>query len=322
MQPAGWKWSFWFLAMATFCISILSYFVIPSPATPPPPKTTPSSDQNLYRLSRPALPQSKAQFDYLGCVTGVSGLILINFAVNQAPLVGWKTPYIYYLLILGAFIFALFIYIELKIASHPLVPLRGLSKEAGFVLGCIAAGWGSHGIWIYYFYLFLEDLRGCTALSAVAQTLPVAVTGTMAALSVGFLLKKFRVGYVMMAAMLCFLIGAVLLATAPVKQSYWTQIFLSVLIMPGGMNLSFPAGTIILSNAMPREHQGIAASLISTMVNYSISTGLGIAGTIAVNTDDHGRDPLGGFRGAWYFGIGLSALGVVIAGWFVIKSKT
>jgi MFS family permease len=121
--------------------------------------------------------------------------------------------------------------------------------------------------------------------------------------------------------MLCFLVGAVLLATAPVEQSYWTQIFLSVLIMPGGMNLSFPAGTIILSNALPREHQGIAASLISTMVNYSISTGLGIAGTIAVNTDKHGQDPLAGFRGAWYFGIGLSALGVVIAGWFVLKTR-
>ncbi|KAF2814062.1 major facilitator superfamily MFS-1 [Mytilinidion resinicola] len=320
LKPSGWAWSFWFLAIATFLVSILSYLVIPAPTTPPP-TMTPTTDKNLLRLSQPMRPQSGAQFDYLGCFSGVSGLILINFAVNQAPLVGWKVPYIYYLLVLGVVVFGFFIYVELKIASHPLVPLRGLSKEAGFVLGCIAAGWGSHGIWIYYYYLFLEDLRGCTALSAVAQTLPVAVTGTMAALSTGFLLKRFQVGYVMMAAMMCFLLGAILLATAPVDQSYWTQTFLSVLVMPGGMNLSFPAGTIILSNAMPREHQGIAASLISTMVNYSISTGLGIAGTIAVNTNDHGRDPLGGFRGAWYFGIGLSALGVFIAGWFVYHSR-
>jgi hypothetical protein len=56
------------------------------------------------------------------------------------------------------------------------------------------------------------------------------------------------------------------------------------------MDLSFPCGTIILSNAMPREHQGIAASLINTVVNYSISLSLGIAGTIIRYTQDQANE--------------------------------
>jgi hypothetical protein len=33
------------------------------------------------------------------------------------------------------------------------------------------------------------------------------------------------------------------------------------------MDMSFPAGTLILSNAVKKEHQGFAASLVATVVN-------------------------------------------------------
>jgi hypothetical protein len=74
--------------------------------------------------------------------------------------------------------------------------------------------------------------------------------------------------------------------------------------MPWGMDLSFPCGTIILSNAMPREHQGIAASLINTVVNYSISLSLGIAGTIIRYTQDQANE-IKRYHYSWYFAIGL-----------------
>ena len=77
--------------------------------------------------------------------------------------------------------------------------------------------------------------------------------------------------------------------------------------------MSFPAAVIILSNAMPPEHQGLAASLVNTVVNYSISIGLGMAGTVESHVNDSGTDLLKGYRGAWYLGIGLASIGVVVA---------
>lgn len=124
----------------------------------------------------------------------------------------------------------------------------------------------------------------------------------------------------MVIAMCCFLAGQILIATTPVSQIYWAQTFVSLIIMPWGMDMSFPAGTIILSNGMPREHQGIAASLINTVVNYSISIGLGFTGTIILQTNDGGRDVLGGYRNAWYFGIGLDGIGLFIALGFLFVS--
>jgi len=100
-------------------------------------------------MAQPATPPgaSPPRFDYLGCVTGVVGLILINFALNQAPLVGWGTPYIYLLFISGVITTAFFIYAEFKLTDNPLVPVRGLQPQALLTLGCVAAGWASHGIW-------------------------------------------------------------------------------------------------------------------------------------------------------------------------------
>lgn len=85
------------------------------------------------------------------------------------------------------------------------------------------------------------------------------------------------------------------------------------------MDMSFPAGTILLSNHMPKEHQGLAASLVNTMVNYSISIALGIAGTVEVSVNNHGAteaDLMWGIRSAWWTGVALAGCGVVLGALF------
>lgn len=86
--------------------------------------------------------------------------------------------------------------------------------------------------------------------------------------------------------------------------------------------MSFPSGTILLSNSMPREQQGMAASVVNTVVNYSISLSLGIAGTIESNVNDGGRDILRGYHGALYLAMGLSGLGFLVAMTSLSKEAT
>jgi MFS family permease len=301
----GWPWAFWATALAALCFTFLSYCVIPD------------------SMAQPAAPpgQSIPKFDFLGCATGVTGLLLINFALNQAPLVGWGTSYVYFLLIIGIIMTVAFFCIELFLAKSPLLPMRGLQPQALLTLSCIAAGWASHGIWLYYLFLFFMKIREQSPLIATVELLPVVPLGIAFALSTNYLVKKLHVSKVMLLAMLFFLIGTLFLAFAPENQTYWALTFLSVIVMPGGMNLSFPAGTILLSNAMPREHQGKAASLVSTVVNYSIASGLGIAGSIERHVHDTGGSALDGYRAAWYLGIGFSTLGVCISLFFVWTSR-
>jgi MFS family permease len=257
------------------------------------------------------------KFDYLGCISGVSGLILINFALNQAPIVGWAVPYVPVLLVLGFLIILGFFYVELYVAKNPLFPARGLQPQALLALACIAAGYASHGIWIYYLYLFEERIRHKSPLLTTAGLIPVAPVGIAFAMSTNFLIKKIHVSRVMFIAMICFCLGTILIAFAPEHQTYWAQTFLSIVVAPGGMNLSFPAGTILLSSAMPREYQGKAASLVGTVVNYSIASGLGLAGSVERNVNRDGNSPLKGYRSAWYLAIGFSGAGVLISIYFL-----
>lgn len=82
--------------------------------------------------------------------------------------------------------------------------------------------------------------------------------------------------------------------------------------------MSFPSGILILSDAMPAEDQGVAGSLVTTAVNYSISLGLGFAGVVESYVNDDGQDILKGYRGASYMGLGLAGLGVMVATSFMI----
>ncbi|KAL9623502.1 MAG: hypothetical protein Q9160_002182 [Pyrenula sp. 1 TL-2023] len=86
-----------------------------------------------------------------------------------------------------------------------------------------------------------------------------------------------------------------------------------MLITAWGMDISFPASTFLISNMVPAKRQGIGASLITTVVNYSVSIGLGIAGTVEsrVNIDD--TRLLEGYRSALWTAVGLSGLGLVIS---------
>jgi MFS family permease len=318
---AWWPWEFWILAIVCIIAMGLAFVILP--------------DENI---ATPEITgKARPQFDYLGTITGVSGLVLINFALNQAPLVTWSNPYIGTLLGIGFLFMIAFVFVELYATDYPLIPIRGLHKDAVFALTCIVAGWGSHGIWAYYLYLFLEHLRGHSALLTSAETSPVAITGVLFAFSTVWLLKRMNVSYVMFIAMTFFMVGSLLLATMPIQQTYWAQTFVSILIMPGAMNLSYPAANILMSSALPKDKQGIAASLVSTMVNYSISCGLGFAGTIDRYVIDeaakkrgwvpgsgnpaplHDRSPrvtearLEGLRGAYWFAVGLGGLGMAVA---------
>ncbi|PVI04252.1 MFS general substrate transporter [Periconia macrospinosa] len=294
-ELAWWPWSFWALSIACIIAMALSYIVLPP-------------DDILADEEKKA---QRPKFDYWGTITGVSGLVLVNFALNQAPLVTWANPYAGALLGGGIVCLIVFILVELYATDYPLIPIRGLGIEATFALTCIVAGWASHGVWVYNLYLFLEHLRGHSALLTSAETSPVAVTGVIFAFSTVWLIQRVGIGQVMFFSMTCFMGASLLIVTMPLHQIYWAQTFASLLIAPGAMNLSYPAANMLLSSTLPRKQQGIAASLVSTMVNYSISCGLGVAGTI--DSPEVTNLRLSGMRAAYWFATALGGLGMVVA---------
>jgi len=171
-----WPWAYWIMGIVLFTYTATSFLILP-------PDELDSS--------------SKASFDIAGTITGVVGLILFNFVWNQAGVVGWQAPYTYVLLLIGILFFAAFVYVETHVARHPLVPINMISKEALYALSIIACGWSSFGIWVYFIWQMLLELRHHSALSAAAQGSPCAISGLLASLAVFLLVSRVQVAYIM-----------------------------------------------------------------------------------------------------------------------------
>lgn len=301
VQRLTWEWTYYICALISALVCILALIVVP---------------QDEARSER----ANDESFDYVGALLGICGLVLFNVAWNQAPTVGWSTPYTYILLIIGFVLLCAFVFAETKV-KHPLVPFKIFNRKIVLALACIACGWGTFGIWVFYFFVMLKDLRQQTALMVTAQLTPAAVCGFLASGLTGFLLsKRVPVSVVMFGAMSAFMTVAMLLATMPVSQTYWSQAFVCAIIGPFGMDMSFPAATIMFSTSVPRHHQGMAASVVTTVVNYSISIALGFAGTmIAYTTPGATVDQVtSSVHHSAYMGVGLSGLGMCFAALSII----
>ncbi|KAI1338208.1 MFS general substrate transporter [Xylariaceae sp. FL0016] len=306
-----WPWAFWAFSIILATVTVVGVYAIP----PCPAK---------FRRDIPrGFKETMQQLDMIGTILGVTGLVLFNFSWNQAPIVGWQRPYVFVLLIIGALFLAGFFVYETHYAKHPLIPFHALSRDVSFVLGAVACGWSSFGIWFFYTWQFLLVLRQEPPLLATAMFVPVAVSGACAAIFTGFMISRLGSPVIMTCALVAFTVGHILVATTPVNQTYWAQTFVSMIVMPWGMDMSFPAGTLILSDSVPREHQGIAASLVNTVVNYSISLGLGFAGTVEIHVNNGGRTPadlLRGYHGAFYMAVGLAGLGILVCVSFLVRT--
>lgn len=217
-QLVWWPWGYWVMGIVCFILAAMGFLVIPYT---PRPKT----DRSVNLAER---------IDLYGAALGISGLVLINFAWNQAPLVGWKTPYTYAMLIVGLFLLVVFGFVE-KSAPRPLLPREALKGDLAWVLGCIACGWSSFGVMIYYFFQFNMVIKENSGLLATAKFSGAAVSGAIASVVTGFLLGHFSPSFIMFCAMGAFTTGLALLATTPVHQIYWCQMFLTSIITPWGM---------------------------------------------------------------------------------------
>ncbi|KAH2013622.1 hypothetical protein KXV97_007286 [Aspergillus fumigatus] len=259
-QYVWWPWVMWTYSIGCFIIAAVGLWVIPS---------------DYPRCQKAAT----LQFDYIGSVLGVAGLLLLNISWNQAPIDGWSTPYVYVLLIGGFLVLGLFVLQERR--------APGIRSWINFAM-CL--------FWI----------QQCSSRQGPSQ-------GILPALATPYLMAVITSGWLMAIACAAFLGGCILQSTAPVEQSYWMNTFWSFVIMAWGMDISFPASTTILSDAVPVKHQGASASLVNTVINYSIAIGLGIAGTVEAEVSHQGVNQLRGYRAALWSSVGLAALAFGIA---------
>ena len=175
----------------------------------------------------------------------------------------------------------------------------------------------SNGIFLWYMVAWMQLLRGKTILQFGIQWTPFVIMATAGTFIAAWLIPRLAAQWILAIGSATILIANILLATMPVQQIYWAQVFPATIFMAFCPDFVYVAAQIVASNSVKRRQQGIAASLIATLNLYGNSLGLGFAGTIETEVNKKRPDQVLGFRAALYFGAGIAFLAIILDMLFV-----
>ncbi|KAK7702337.1 hypothetical protein SLS64_009628 [Diaporthe eres] len=258
------------------------------------------------------------EVDYVGAYLGVGGLILFNFVWNQAPLAGWDSPYEITLLIVSILHFAGFCYWESRVAKQPILPFNiWNSPSFGTLMTAIFFAFMSLGIYFWYMNIYMQTIRGDSLIKTGVQYLPLTIMGCANSFLSAWLVPRLPAQVIIGTGCFCIVVINVLLATIPAHLTYWAMAFPAMFLSAFTIDLIVTSAQIITSGTVPMKNQGVAGSLVGTLLSYGLSTGLGFAGTVEVHTFRGGADLLRGYHSAAYLAVGMSAFALFLC--FLIR---
>lgn len=211
-----------------------------------------------------------------------------------------------------------FLYWEAKVAKEPILPLNIWNAPSfGLLMIVIFFSFMSLGIFFWYMNIYMQTIRGDSLIMVGVQYLPLTIVGFMNAFFAAWLIPRVPAQFIIGMGCLAMTIINILLATIPAHLTYWAMAFPAMFISAFTIDLITTSAQIIASNNVPKKHQGVAGSLVGTLLSYGMSIGLGFAGTIEVNTFENGNNPLRGYHSAAYLGVGLAVTAFIVGVIFI-----
>jgi MFS family permease len=257
----------------------------------------------------------RRNLDLPGAASVTAALLLLVFTVVEAPDQGWGSARTLLSLIGVAVLMAIFVAIEQR-SKSPLVRL-GILRSGPLVranLGAMtfSAGWLSTQ---FIATLYMQDLRGWSALHTGLAFLPAGVFGGFVASRVAPLIQRFGLPQVIAFGMALMVLAYALLLRIDVDSDYWTVLFPTFTLVGFGFGYAYGPLNIAATNGVAPEEQGLASGMVQT--SFQFGGALVLAITTAVNTAAVGaiQTPaalLDGYQTALIVPLVVAALGLAV----------
>ncbi|KAL6721527.1 hypothetical protein ACLMJK_000631 [Lecanora helva] len=258
------------------------------------------------------------KMDWLGSLLIVAGLILVIFATTDASHApqGWKTPYIYTLLIVGVMTLGIACYIEGWVAESPLIPfdlfrvpyLPALFIALFFLDGVL-------GIYLLYATLYMQDIMGGSPLQVAAWFVPMCMGGVIISVTGGVVLHLLPGTLLMLIGGSGWLLTSLLFALAPEGANYWAYVFPSMIGATIGIDVTFNVANIFITTSLSQSRQGLAGALINTLLYLGIAFLLAFADVTQTETAHLGLRR--SYQSVFWYQLACTVLAVVIMVGFV-----
>lgn len=266
----------------------------------------------LARLHLPEHPRS-VRVDWWSGALCALGLGAIVFSLIEQPNLGWASPAIWIPAVVGAALFAVFLWRQGRSAT-PLMPLW-LFRVRDF-------GWGNLATLFVYAALslngfvvgvYLQQGAGLSATAAGLASLPMTILMILLSSRAGGWAGRWGPRIFMTVGPLIMAVGALMLLTVNTAFDYWAQVLPAMIVMGLGLSLTVAPLTAAILGAIDENHSGIASA-----VNNAVSRVAGLLVVAMLSTIVGGSLDLDGFHNAAWVTAALLVLGGVVS-WIGIR---
>jgi EmrB/QacA subfamily drug resistance transporter len=240
-------------------------------------------------LVRRVVPESRVDiprrgYDPLGAVTVTAALVLLVYAIAQAPRVGWGASRTIAELAIAVALLGAFLAIESR-GEAPLMPLRIFrlrtlagANSVGLLLGA------SFYSFIFIGTLYMQQVLRFSALQAGFAWASAAITSMLFAGVSQLLVTKGSAKLVMAFGMTVIGAGILWSTQAPVHGQFWGNLFGPFLLVVGmGTAFAFIPVSIAALAGVAEHDAGLASGLIYTSQELGGALGIAIASSIAAS---------------------------------------
>lgn len=254
-------------------------------------------------------------FDVGGALTSTAGLVLVVFALVEAPEAGWSSVRTIGALVGAAVLLALFAVIETRSAA-PLAPPRIFASRSvvGGNLMMVVVGMLLLGFNVLV-SLYAQQVLLFSAVVFGLGTLAYALTDVVTANLAGFAVT--RVGYrvVALTGMLLFGAGSLLMTRISADGTYMGDLFWGLVVFGAAVGGCFVAVTIAALSGVSEQDAGLASGVNNAAFWIGGALGTAVVSTVAVTfTGGTGAEALTeGFRAGFWACAAVAAGGVAIA---------
>jgi EmrB/QacA subfamily drug resistance transporter len=275
----------------------------------------------LLRESRAAL--TRRSYDPAGALTITGALVLLVYAVVEAPDTGWGDVRTILLLAGSAVLLAAFALIESRHRA-PLVPLRILRSRTLVGANAVMLLIGTVAVAMpFVLTLYAQQVLGYSAVKFGVSSVVLAVAVTVGAIVAQDAVLKVGFRPVAATGMALMGAGSLLLTQVSVSGSYFGDIFFGLLVCGPGIGLAFVTATVAALAGVAEHESGLASGLSNTALQIGAALGVAIVSAVAVsrsedylaaNEDANALVVLNeGFQSAFLAVVVLAGIGMVLA---------
>jgi EmrB/QacA subfamily drug resistance transporter len=203
----------------------------------------------------------------------------LAYAIIEGPDLGWHAPLIVTLFAVAAVALAVFVAYEAHRTEPVLDPRFFRSVPfAGSVLTAISA-FAALGGFLFLATLYLQDVRGLSALSAGLHMVPMAAAMAVGAVGSSRILARWGGRWPMVGAGAALAAGGVLLSGITGSSSTLSLIVAFTVFGLGSGMVNAPITQAAVSG-MPFSQAGVASGIASTSRQIGTSLGVAVTGSI------------------------------------------